>query len=259
MSTNHAQPDQRGTRSTERKPQVVVRAGKTFLCSSCGTLVEVPADVVGQLVVAVDSSPQEAPAEPSVADEQPPQVEPDPTVTPAKSSSCKDSPRPSHAPKHRPQRPSAPKKSHLIGEMIDGLKVPSAKQLDRALAWVSFHLKVLDRQGTEKNRLRKLLKKQKQRLVLRTTDIHETRPRCAKKRAESNAPAARARGLTKTSPTQSRRGRVGDVKQIQACANTGMTSRGKRRRASAENTRRVMSRRAQSGRARSSTGRGPPG
>ncbi len=54
MSLFHDAPLTDRLRPAARQAEVVVRAGKTFLCTSCGTLVEVPADVVGQLVMTPD-------------------------------------------------------------------------------------------------------------------------------------------------------------------------------------------------------------
>lgn len=167
MSSSHEQPEHSGKLSTERKPQVVVRADKYFVCSACGVLVEVPADVVGQLVIAVDPSPQESQVNQSPAQEEPSLLEP---AEEARASLTKStqavtvepSPSPSLPQSHRllrPKRPKRPKGECFTGELIDGLRVPTANELDRALVWVSFHLKVLDRQGSEINRLKKLLKK----------------------------------------------------------------------------------------------------
>lgn len=139
MSSFTKQTHHSESSSGDSKPQVIVRSGKTYLCSSCGTLVEIPEDVVGQLVIAVDPSPPEEPAE-----ELPPQEE---TV----------SPEPPTPP--QPERLKQREKVCFTGQMIDGLRVPSAAELDRAFSWVSFHLQVLDRQGSEIKRLRKLLKK----------------------------------------------------------------------------------------------------
>lgn len=140
MSTFHDSPEKSGPRPSERQPQVVVRAGKTFLCTACGTLVEVPAEVVGQLVLAVGP-----PAPEETVDNSPPKREP-------------VAAEPSPKPQPQRKRPPQPKRPTLVGEKIDGLIVPSGKQLDRALAWVSFHLRVLDRQGSEIKRLQKLRK-----------------------------------------------------------------------------------------------------
>lgn len=130
MSTSHEQSEHRDNRT----PQVVVRADKYYVCSSCGTLVEIPAEVVGQLVLAA-SETEEVP--PTVVSPQP-------------------EPKPKEPP--RPKRPKQPTTVSFVGETIDGLRVPSAKELDRALNWVSFHLRVLDQQGSELKRLEKLLK-----------------------------------------------------------------------------------------------------
>ncbi|WDI45159.1 hypothetical protein [Bremerella sp. P1] len=173
MSAAHAQPEPSGQRSTERKPQVVVRAGKTYVCSACGTLVEIPEDVVGQLVLAVDPPTEVSHVEPSPAQEtaspQTPQknnaYESRAHLTTRTHLVAVEDPPPRSIPqKHRPpkpNRPRQPKRTSFTDQLIDGLRVPSAKELDRALAWVSFHLKVLDRQGSEIHRLKKLLKKQR--------------------------------------------------------------------------------------------------
>ncbi|WDI40258.1 hypothetical protein [Bremerella sp. P1] len=164
MSSSHEQPEQRGV----RMPEVVVRAGKTYVCSSCGTLVEIPADVVGQLVNAVDPMPQEVCVGEPSAEEPPAHAEPVSKVSthhePQPQPVLIEEPAPRStlqgARPARPKRPRQPKRDAFTNTIIDGLRVPSAKELDRALTWVSFHLKVLDRQGSEITRLKKLLKKQ---------------------------------------------------------------------------------------------------
>ncbi|MFN3148601.1 hypothetical protein [Bremerella sp.] len=173
MSSSHAQPDPRGSFSTENAPQVVVRAGKTFVCSACGTLVEIPAEVVGQLVLAANPSPQQLPGIPpgSPPDDKPAPKEASQTTastSPDRSAVASDRPARSRsydAPQAqqtlrapRPRRPKQPFRESFVGQTIDGLTVPSAGELDRALKWVSFHLRVLDRQGSEIKRLKKLLK-----------------------------------------------------------------------------------------------------
>ncbi|WDI42906.1 hypothetical protein [Bremerella sp. P1] len=147
-------------------PQVVVRAGKTFLCSACGTLVQIPDDVVSQLGIAVDHSVQDQPERESPAQETSTQAESGPKEPAANREpttvvAVPDSPPARTPQKHRPPRPRRPihaRPERFTGQLIDGLRVPSAHELDRALAWVSFHLKVLDRQGSEVKRLQKLLK-----------------------------------------------------------------------------------------------------
>lgn len=129
----HAQPDSSGSFSPENAPQVVVRAGKTFICSSCGTLVEVPPEVVGQLVLVANPSKPER-----ECSTKPVEAKPAPKAA-------------------RPAQPKRPKRESFVGQMIDGLRVPSAEQLDRAFAWVSFHLRLLDRQGAEVKRLEQLV------------------------------------------------------------------------------------------------------
>ncbi|QDU77651.1 hypothetical protein Pan97_47230 [Bremerella volcania] len=155
MSTTHHLPKANGAFSRENKPQVVVRAGKHYVCSSCGTMVEIPADVVGQLVIAIDPAPKV---------EEPQQQPSTPVSKNADVSigNSDDAAVERRSTLFAPAKPVAkrPKQKRFVGEMIDGLKVPSAGRLDRALAWVTFHLKVLDRQGSEIKRLKKLLKKE---------------------------------------------------------------------------------------------------
>lgn len=174
MSTpTPSQPDPAGSFSIENGPEVVVRAGKYYVCSSCGTLVEIPADVIGQLVIVVKPEPPvETPSEESsktkptasaAADDQA-KPSPGPSAHAAHGSqaSMGTTPLPSKTKQHHPSRPSRPKQPgrvSFVGQTIDGLVVPSAEQLDRAFAWVTFHLTVLDRQGAEIKRLQKVIKK----------------------------------------------------------------------------------------------------
>ncbi|MFN3152525.1 hypothetical protein [Bremerella sp.] len=184
MSSSPAHPQPSDQRSTECQPQVVVRAGKHYVCSACGTLVEIPAEVVGQLVIAVDPAPQsKSPRQadsrkedPQTENAQPgkPQVAAAPSRRPIASlpssggdgrgTSASHSTQTTRRLKPaRPRHPKRPPRENFAGQTIDGLIVPTGAKLDRALAWVSFHLRVLDRQGTEFDRLRKLLKKQRQK------------------------------------------------------------------------------------------------
>lgn len=162
MSSTSAQPDPHGSFSQGNAPQIVVRAEKHFLCSACGTLVEIPADVVGQLVFAAVPIQKE-----ETADE--PFDEPTKTQTAVShaAASAKRATRThtrstsstTHKRPASPKRPPQPQRATFVGQQIDGLLVPSGKQLDHAFHWITFHLKVLDRQGSEINRLKKLLKK----------------------------------------------------------------------------------------------------
>ncbi|WDI44611.1 hypothetical protein [Bremerella sp. P1] len=165
MSSAHVQPNPvapGGAFSAENTPQVVVRAGKTYVCSACGTLVEIPADVVGQLVIAVTPEAENKPVDAASEEQEPGRTEAaQEKSSPSHPVTAEVCTRPSTAKTTRPSRPGRPKQPKRVSfadEMIDGLRVPTAGQLDRALAWVSFHLKVLDRQGSEIKRLRKLLK-----------------------------------------------------------------------------------------------------
>jgi len=142
MSSHHAQPDRSGQHSPERTPQVVVRAGKCFVCSSCGVMVEIPADVVGQMVVVAEQPTNEATEDEPTAERN---------SNPPKLARRVETPRPHSA---EPSNCDA-----IAFRKIDGLRVPTGGQLSRALGWVGFQLKVLDRQGSELARLEKLLNK----------------------------------------------------------------------------------------------------
>jgi len=145
--------------SSENAARVIVRAEKYFLCTACGTLVEIPADVVGQVVTTIARSPSEKPAASNETTSSS-KTSAEPSEEQASSSEVKSS-ESSH-----PKRCRQPKQAQHAGEIIDGLRVPSSRELDRAVAWVSFRLKLLDRQGSEVNRLRRLLKKQRTPCVL---------------------------------------------------------------------------------------------
>ncbi|MEW4563707.1 hypothetical protein AB1K70_14330 [Bremerella sp. JC770] len=138
MSSSHARPP------GEQAPQVVVRAGQYFLCSACGTMVQVPEDVVGQLVTTIAAKSRELPEQAPTAEQAPSEQEPA-----AETVTATTPPTASVTAKTK-AKTSSRVRFHF--ERIDGLVVPTSKQLDRALAWVSFHLKVLDRQGTERHR-----------------------------------------------------------------------------------------------------------
>jgi len=159
MSSTNDQPDSCGSFSPENATQVVVRAGKTFVCSACGTLVEIPADLEGQWVMASASSPNNA-SDPSDAPNKVPDcVETALSRIPVSAPSTSTTSAPATAsPKRRPprpKRPAAPKPVCFVGQAIEGLQVPTGKELHYAMGWVSFHLKVLDRQGSEVKHLRK--------------------------------------------------------------------------------------------------------
>ena len=174
MNPANMHSETEGDRPVAGTSQVVVRAGKYFACSSCGVMVELPEEVVGQLVLAVaPSSPESTepePAEPETVARQsaapaeatakiPAQPARPSSAVAVSSTSPASSVRPQRPP--RPRRPRTPARESFAGQIIDGLRVPTGGQLDRALAWVSFHLRVLDRQSGELNRLQKLLKQQR--------------------------------------------------------------------------------------------------
>ncbi|QDU74138.1 hypothetical protein Pan97_11430 [Bremerella volcania] len=220
MSSPNPQPERSGKLSSESKPQVVVRAGKVYVCSSCGTLVEIPADVVGQLVIMVDPASQA---------EDSPDVQ-SPTSQPAASISTQhaggkagtasvttqtgatlvgDRPRACRRKQNRPprpRRPHVPEPNRFHGITIDGLTVPPAARLDRALAWVTFHLKVLDRQESEVDWLQRLLKEQRRTSVASDYRQH-------------------ASGCAKESPKRRRAPRLSRKQRSDAHADVGMAPR----------------------------------
>ncbi len=206
-SSTHAQPEHHGASPPGAAPQVVVRAGKTYVCTACGTLVEIPAEFVGQFVLATEQStahstepstnqsaaqsaspPIEPPIEPPSKSSpvKPPVEEPATASSPADTASATKPPQPHASQPHASQatgtrqsfqlsEPSAisstdqsrrPNRSHrrqrrmFAGQTIDGLTVPSARQLDQAFHWVEFRLGVLGRQDNEIRRLKKLLRQQ---------------------------------------------------------------------------------------------------
>jgi len=127
-------------------PQVVVRAGKTFVCSACGTLVEIPEEYVGRLVV----PPQARPDQPPHADARP--EEASTTVDPT---SCASTDRTKHevASSNQPPRSKTSTRATRVRrirpadpsrERIDGLIVPTPRELHRVLAWIEYRLHRLE-------------------------------------------------------------------------------------------------------------------
>ncbi|WP_207398779.1 hypothetical protein, partial [Bremerella alba] len=101
---------------------------------------------------------------------------------------------------------------------IDGIRVPSAQEMDRALAWVSFHLKLLGLQGGEVRRLRKRLKKhgQAERLAPRTTHVRGHRPSNTKKARVQRVPRLCLREYAKTSLAVNRASQTASESQSHA-------------------------------------------
>jgi len=110
-----------GGLSPESTPRIVVRAGKHYVCSACGTWVQLPDDVVGQLVIAADS------------------VEP---AEPAAESPAKEEPSLPEAPK--PSCRKSPPRIDTGRETIDGLIVPTTEEMQRLLKWIEYRLHRLD-------------------------------------------------------------------------------------------------------------------
>lgn len=195
-------PDQSGrsASTTDDAPWVEVRAGKTFLCTACGTVVQVPDDCVEQLGLVVRRPPQSTPAKPDSAEPKPdhrsttneklpretPPAEPTSTsYTGGKPAAGLHTsyrhaarnqphgltapplrPPPNQPPLDRPERcrlsrQQRPARRTFAGQRIDGLTVPTAAQLDRALSWVMAHLRTLERQTQEIKQLNKQLRKRR--------------------------------------------------------------------------------------------------
>jgi len=171
-----------GGRSCRSAPQVVVRAGKTWVCSACGVLVEVPPELVGQMVIVPEEAEQPEPAAASLADEVASREEAPPAEVGADTAPCArqaegNSPA---ARLRRPKRPRWPAEVSSPRERIDGLIVPTTQEMDRLWAWVSYRLKQLD-----------LLKQQEN--VLHQSPAKRRRPqgRTAPKRLVSGNPPRR--------------------------------------------------------------------
>ncbi len=210
MASFHDPPAKRETPTGAQSPQVVVRAGKHYVCSACGTLIEIPADVAEQYILVAPSNPQTDTAKPPITRKQttPSSASPCPSST-AKEQAGSESPlqhtpaQPLPASSHRPThsqetssrgstRPTS-RRTRLVsrpifaGKRIDGLHVPTGKQLDGAFKWISFQLKVLDRKDSEIKQLKKLLRQQAARPKPRG------RPQPAGKESDNQAAIKRKR------------------------------------------------------------------
>ncbi len=186
MSSNHESPEQDGAISHENQPQVIVRGGKTYVCSACGTLVEIPADIAEQFVLVKPSAAEnEKPKEPPQPPEHSRSSDSPKQPTSATSSNRSLTSLASGPPPRRQTPLNRPPRPNFIGKTIDGLRVPSAHQLDRAVNWVSYQLKILDRQHTEVHRLAKLLKQQQKKT---TASCRKPRPDSAPARPVKKYP-----------------------------------------------------------------------
>ncbi|WP_207395212.1 hypothetical protein [Bremerella alba] len=206
MFQANAQPDLSGSFSTENAPQGVLRAGQTLACLACGTMVEVPAQVVGRKVILVDHSRRDEPDGSAVAQEVPgwtespqagdSQAEPSRPgllasdvsprhcdggegasagTTQAELVSGEASPGVAISPETPPLRTKRRKQPSQVGPQrrrIDGLQVPAADEMERAFAWVSFHLKLLGLQGSQMKRLQKVLKRRQRQARLVPETLH---------------------------------------------------------------------------------------
>ena len=205
--SSRKRPKPIGASSHENAPQVVVRAGKHYVCSACGTWVEIPADVVGQLVYvaspANDAPPsgmsKDTPEVPSqVHPEKPPEATPPVVPTPpAKASPTPNTQNTSNSgaaaetPSRQPTSQTPPRK-RAFPRTFDGLQVPSGRRLDHAFAWVRFQLQVLDRQDSEIKQLRKLLRQRRRQFRRAPATVHsyDDRPISKTKRPKDSSPPA---------------------------------------------------------------------
>ena len=203
MSPAHDSPTHEGAVSHESQPQVIVRAGKTFVCLACGTLVEIPAEFVDQFeLVPAAAAPatshqpySNGPSSKDASPEKPippetPQAKEPPATKPPSPTAVDDVPspkrrKPSFQPKHNQKLP----RLSFAGQQIDGLTVPTAGQFDRAFAWVSYQLKILDRKHTEFAGLKKLLRKQKKTQAPSPRPRGPTKPATSPVSSESDGPA----------------------------------------------------------------------
>ena len=191
MHSSHDHPHREEASSTHDPPQVVVRAGKTYLCSACGTLIEIPADVVGQYVLvpastetADQGTADEEAACKEAAEKRPPERQAtggrstSPSTTSGNRTGTKSQATISQETEKRlprPDRPKRPRRPRFAHQQIDGLRVPSSGELDRAFHWVSYQLKVLDRNESEIRRLKKLLKQSAQAPTPRRRPVRPVR------------------------------------------------------------------------------------
>lgn len=194
-----------GASSYESAPKVMVRAGKHYVCSACGTWVEIPADVVGQMVYVPSPADEPPPRDPlnntrkapsEVLPRQTPEATPPDVPTPvaptppAKASAAQNTQNPGAAAEEplRQPTPQTPPRKRAVPRTIDGLQVPSGRRLDHAFAWVRFHMQVLDRQDSEIKQLKKLLRQRRRqfRRTPATDHSYDDRP-IAKTKRPSNA------------------------------------------------------------------------
>jgi len=169
-----------GGLSNESPPQVVVRAGKTYVCSACGTLVEIPADVVGQLIVVPAAAEREEEAASSIDRERPAPDKRESSVKPERLVKPESS-VPAETRLLRPSRPQPPRPATSRRERIDELVVPTTKEMERLLAWIEYRLQQL-----------RLLKQQEKQL---TPKKRPQVPCCHPRRPAKPIPVRPRKGL----------------------------------------------------------------
>ncbi|MBA2116525.1 hypothetical protein [Bremerella alba] len=229
MSLANAHTDSQGQLSRAGTPGIRVRADKNFLCTACGETVEIPAEVVGKMVVVPE------PVEQILAED------PSPAATPVLTGPP------------RPQRLKQPKQDRPAERRIDGLKVPAAAEMERALAWVSFHLKLLGLQGTEVNRLKKRFKKRRLQQPQAHRGAHWSEGHPGSKKRQSVPPVPRPGRHAKKAPVRKR-----NALPIRALAGQRMTPTVKPVRSKVPGAAPTIRNRYRRRRGKSSKGRGPP-
>jgi len=215
MESVHEQAKTRGGLSTESAPQVVVRGGETFVCLACGVMIRLPDDVVGQVVLPVEASPRPEPTSTSTGQEEPARE----GAAEATSPPAMERPQPCERPKtqtpHLEQLPQvAPAR-----ERIDGLVVPTTRELERLLAWIDYRLTRLGHlQRWEKQLTPPKARRRKATFAHATASGSEHRPRSAAKKVP-------LRQRMPKEHSHAELGRAARVNAVQACSGSPMAMR----------------------------------
>jgi len=176
-----------GGRATASPPQVVVRAGKTYACTACGTLVEIPAEVVGQLVAVPEKTARKEITERSPEREQPA------SEMCASAESSEERRSTQNVRRCQPTRRIQPAQVLPERERIDGLIVPTAQEMERLLGWIEYRLQRLKfLQQLEKQLTRQSSEQVPVRRLGRPTKRVPTRPRNGLRRRHAHADVSMA-------------------------------------------------------------------
>jgi len=202
-----------GGLSTESTPQVIVRAGKHYVCSACGVLVELPADVVGQIVVPYQAAEvPDAPVE-NAADEEPPTEGSNQTEAEVANEEASNGRSPELA------------RVSFQSERIDGLVVPSTQEMERLLAWINYRLKRLGiLKQVEKRLTPSNAKRSRQGSAPATTRRVEEGGNCAKVKPQ-RVPCPRPRGHANKVPLVRLRAVADHANRRPTDADNGIASR----------------------------------